>query len=65
MGNTTLRRIKRLILSLKEHGAIDEATSVTLTKQLRDLEHGLSVRNHKAVEKAISRICQILLELAG
>jgi hypothetical protein len=63
--NQATHRLRRAILTLREQGAIDEATSAKLMKLAGDLGHGLAVRNHKQVEVAVSRICEALIKHAG
>lgn len=63
--NQATHRLKRAILTLREQGAIDEATSARLMKLAGELGHGLAVRNHKQVEDAVSKICETLIKYAG
>lgn len=57
-------QLRGVIKSLKEQGAVDIDTSSELDAELNVLEQAMAAQNHKLVLKTVTRICEILLDVA-
>ena len=56
-------KFKEVIKSLKEQGTMDNGTYIVLCKELKVLDHGIVVRDHKQVAKAVEKISKVLWEV--
>lgn len=61
MQQKKLRPVVQLINQLASEGKLGHRERDQIAKAMKDLSHALSTRNIKKVEKAIEKICKILL----
>lgn len=53
-------KFKEVIKSLKERGVMDNDTYAALCRELKELDHGLAVRDSKQIDKAVEKLSSLL-----